>query len=219
MDRGLFHNKKVVIWDMDGTLLNTLEDITAALNGELRAHGLPEHTPQETLAGIGHGARFLCQWGSGLQGDALERFVVSYHARAASLDNTHTHPFEGIPQALRLLSARGIRHAIYTNKPQKWTEILVQQFFDDIAFDVILGAGGGDILKPSAQGIACICQKLGVSVGDVVMVGDSMVDVETARNAQCDCVCFTWGFGRREELKASGVHLLNSAPALVAMFD
>ena len=205
---------KAAIWDMDGTLLNTLEDIAGALNQTLRAWGFPEHTPNETLDGIGHGSHYLCHWGSGLEGEKLEQFTAQYRATSINLTNPKTKPYPGIVDLLHHLKDRNIRLGIYTNKPQLWTEQLVHRHFGDELFDIIIGTTPNGYLKPDSGGIDEMCQRWGLQIDEVVMIGDSDVDWQTAANAHCRCICVSWGFGNKEKLRQLGASIVNTADEL-----
>ena len=208
------HHIRGVIWDMDGTLLDTLGDISAALNQTLRAHNLPEHAPRETLDGIGHGSRYLCEWGSGLQGEALDLFTAEYRANAVNLKNPQTQPFEGIVSLLHDLRACGMKMGIYTNKPQLWTEKLVQRHLGESMFDCVIGTTPEGLLKPDPEGIFRMCRAWHLDVNDVVMIGDSEVDVQTAQTAGCRCICMTYGFGRMDEIRKMGIQMADNASEL-----
>ena len=205
---------KAVIWDMDGTLLNTLEDISGALNQALRAWGLPEHSPHETLEGIGHGARYLCHWASGLEGEELDRFAAEYRSNAVHLSEPKTQPYPGIIELLGALKSRGMKLGIYTNKPQRWTEQLVDRFFGQSVFDCIIGTTPEVWLKHSAGGIEHMCGLWQMSAEDVVMVGDSDVDWQTAQNAGCRVICVSWGFGDSQRLRQLGADIVDTAQEL-----
>ena len=207
-------NIRGVIWDMDGTLLNTLEDITAALNKTLRNYGLPEHQPRETLDGIGHGSRYLCEWGSGLHGDILDKFTTEYRANAVNLENPQTRPFDGIVDLLHDFHNRGLYMGIYTNKPQLWTEKLVHRHFGNGLFDIVIGTTAEGLLKPDPEGIFRMCRAWHLDVREVVMIGDSEVDVETACNAGCPCICMAYGFGRMDVIHNMGIQIAEDANAL-----
>ena len=210
---------KAVIWDMDGTLLNTLEDISGALNQALRSWGLPEHSPYETLEGIGHGARYLCHWASGLEGEELDRFAAEYRSNAVHLSEPKTQPYPGIIEVLRHLKECGIKLGIYTNKPQRWTEQLVDRFFGQSLFDCIIGTTPDGWLKPDAGGIAHMCERWHLSEHEVVMVGDSEVDWQTARNAGCRAICVSWGFGDVGKLRQQGAMIVDSMQDLSKMLS
>jgi phosphoglycolate phosphatase len=214
---GEFANIRGVIWDMDGTLLNTLDDITAALNITLRKYGLPEHQPHETLEGIGHGSRYLCEWGSGLHGSDLDKFTAEYRSNAVNLAQPQTRPFEGIVDLLHDLRNRGMRMGIYTNKPQLWTEKLVHRHLGDTLFDMVIGTTAEGLLKPDPEGIFRMCRAWHLDIHEVVMIGDSEVDAETANNAGCPCICMAYGFGRMDMLRRMGVQIVSDAEALKAL--
>lgn len=205
-----------VVWDMDGTLLNTLEDIAGGLNQALRAWGLPEHSAHEALDGIGHGSTYLCQWASGLAGEALEKFTQEYRWNTVHLEHPRTQPYAGIPELISLLKSRGIKLGIYTNKPQGWTEQLVERFFGHEAFDMVLGTVPGGVLKPSAEGLVRMSRQWGIPMSEIVMVGDSEVDFETAKNAGCRPVIVGWGFGRRDLLEGLGAFIVDTSDELAS---
>ena len=203
---------------MDGTLLNTLEDIAAALNCTLRKYGLPEHDAHETLDGIGHGSRYLCAWGSGLEGEILDRFTTEYRANAVNLQHPKTRPYDGIVDLLGEWRARGMKMGIYTNKPQLWTEKLVHRHLGDDKFDSVIGTTPEGLLKPDPEGIFRMCRAWQLKVSDVVMIGDSEVDVETAQNAGCTCICMTYGFGRMDIIRSMGIRMADDVATLREWF-
>ena len=207
-----------VIWDMDGTLLNTLDDITAALNKTLRKYGLPEHLPHETLDGIGHGSRYLCEWGSGLQGSELDTFTTEYRANAVNLENPQTRPFDGMVDLLHDFRNRGMQMGIYTNKPQLWTEQLVHRHLGDDLFDMVIGTTPDGLLKPDPEGIFRMCRAWHLEVHEVVMIGDSEVDAETANRAGCPCICMAYGFGKLDVLRRMGIPIAADVNALKTWF-
>ena len=199
---------------MDGTLLNTLEDIAGGLNQTLRSWGLPEHSPYEALDGIGHGSRYLCQWGSGLDGEELDRFTTEYRYNTVHLAEPKAQPYPGICELLKTLKGLGFRLGIYTNKPQDWTEQLVERFFGLSQFDMITGTRPGGYLKPDPGGILEMCRLWQVSPAETLMIGDSEVDWQTSINAGCPGICVSWGFGDRQKLEAIGVNMVHTADAL-----
>ena len=205
---------KAVFWDLDGTLLNTLNDIAAALHQTLTAWGLPTHQPHETLDGIGHGSHYLCHWGSGLEGEQLNQFTTQYRYNAVHLEHPQTCPYPDIPQILADLKSRGVKLAIYTNKPQLWSEQLAAKFFGPDFFDAIIGTSPDGWLKPDPGGLLHLCQTWDLTPTNTVMVGDSEVDWETAKNAGCPCICVTWGFGNYPNLRALNANLIDTPDEL-----
>ncbi len=197
-----------LIWDMDGTLLNTLDDIIGSCNETLRDWGLAERSREEMISFIGYGARHLCHEASGLEGEELSRFQGEYRQKTMSRDDPQTQIYPGIEEILKEASRRGIHLGIYTNKPQGWCEKLTEKFFARGLFEEIIGVKEGGVLKPSGEGIRRMCEAWGVSPEEVVMIGDSPVDIETARNGGCRCVCVSWGFRSREILEEAGAEVI-----------
>ena len=202
---------------MDGTLLNTLEDIAGALNQTLIAWGLPPHTPHETLEGIGHGSRYLCQWASGLDGEKLDQFTTQYRANAVNLAQPKTRPYPGIPELLHQLKSSNFKLGIYTNKPQKWTEQLTKRHFGEGLFDIIIGTTPDGYLKPDPGGIDEMCGKWNISKDETVMIGDSDVDGQTAVHAKCPVICVSWGFGDKGKLRQLGAGIVDDTNELKEM--
>lgn len=198
------HGIRAFVWDMDGTLLNTLADIIGAVNATLRQWGLPEKSRDELIQFIGFGARHLCCGASGFEGETLTRFLTDYRQMAIDRNDPETQIYPGIVEILHKGRALGIRQGIYTNKPQKWCTKLAHRFFGEGVFDAIYGTHEGGVLKPDPEGIFAMCREWGLSPQEVVMIGDSPVDWETSRNAHCEGVCVSWGFRGRAVLEKAG---------------
>lgn len=191
---------RATIWDMDGTLLNTLGDITESLNATLEQYHLPTHTQTRVLDFIGHGARYLCQCASGLTGTALDEFNKQYRQNSLNRNDPQTHPYDGIVSLIHDLKKNGIFVGIYTNKPRNWCQKLASRFFGEDAFDAIHGTDERNILKPSPLPIETMCQNWQVSPQETIMIGDSDVDYQTAVNAHCISLCVSYGFRSRQFL-------------------
>lgn len=208
---------RALVWDMDGTLLNTLVDIMGACNEALAAHGLPTQ-PYETLIGlIGYGAEHLCHGASGLEGDALQEFMVDYRRRTMTRDDPQTTVYPGIEKVLKSAHECGLKLGIYTNKPEGWCTKLAMKFFGDGVFDAICGTTEEKILKPNPEGIFRMCKRWGISPAEVVMIGDSPVDYETSVRAGCQHIGVSWGFRSRVVLEKAGAKVIvDDAEALMA---
>ena len=205
-------NYRAVVWDMDGTLLDTLPDIEGALNETLAAWGLEQVTTEQTLSYVGHGAEYLCRCASHLEGESLDAFHRDYRARSIARPDAKTRVYDGVPEIIGALRDRGIPSAIYTNKPQNWCEKLADRFYGKDAFGCIVGSDGRHILKPSVEGLEIIAQAFGVEVKDLVMIGDSDVDYQTAVNAKCSGISVSWGFRTKAFLEASGAQIIVDTP-------
>lgn len=200
------NNIKGLIWDMDGTLLNTLDDIVGAVNATLCKWGLKEKSKAELLVYIGYGARHLCAGATGFEGEKLTRFLSEYRQMAIDRNDPETTIYPGIVEILEKSREKGIKLGIYTNKPQKWCTKLAEKFFGTGVFDMIIGTTEGGILKPDPAGIVQMCKAWSVQSEEVVMIGDSPVDWETSVNAHCQAICVSWGFRTRAVLEAAGAN-------------
>ncbi len=215
--------KKLILFDLDGTLLDTLEDLAEAVNHALALRGLPLHSLEEYRSMVGHGVRNLVKQAleaslpphSGLDpesdaliDDALADFKEYYQAHI----DVHTHPYPGMPELLADLQARGVQLAVASNKFQEGTEYLVQKLFPEISFVAILGNRPGWPLKPDPGIVQEVLRCSGVAPADALMVGDSPTDMRTAANGGIEALAVTWGYRTAEEL--AGNHLVTSVPAL-----
>ena len=201
-------NIKALIWDMDGTLLNTLDDIVGAVNATLRKWDLPEKSKTELLQFIGFGARHLCHGATQFEGERLTQFLTEYRQMAIDRNDPETTIYPGIVALLDTCRERGIKLGIYTNKPQKWCTKLANKFFGEGVFDAIYGTHEGGVLKPDPNGILSMCKAWGISPKEAVMIGDSPVDWETSVNANCIGVCVSWGFRTRTVLAQAGADII-----------
>ncbi len=200
--------KKLAIFDLDGTLLNTIGDLADAVDYVMRSRNLPEHTNQEYRQMVGGGIKRLVERALPKHLAENEQYVEDCVAqfRRYYVDNIdrHTIPYEGIPELLRKLQKEGVMMAVASNKFQHGTDRLVAKFFGDIEFIAIEGNREGAPLKPDPAIIDNILQKAGVERSDAVMVGDSGIDIRTAAAAGIDSIGVSWGFRFAEELYDAG---------------
>ena len=194
----------LVIFDLDGTLIDTIADLGTAVNAALRARGLPLHATEEYRAMVGHGVRNLVKRampeplredGALLDG-LLEQFLDYYlqHIDAFS------RPYPGIPELLSDLSAAGVQLAVASNKFQSGAEKLIRRMFPEIPFAAILGGRSGAPLKPDPAVVDSILKKAGAAREETVLVWDSATDMATAAAAGIAGVAVSWGFRSREAL-------------------
>ena len=210
--------KKLILFDLDGTLLDTLEDLSEAVNYALGLRGLPLHSLDQYRGMVGHGVRNLVMQAlpsdadDGLVDAALADFRAYYEAHI----DVHTRPYPGMPELLTSLHEAGVKMAIASNKFQEGTEYLVRRFFPDIPFVAILGNRPGWPLKPSPEIAVQVLSRAGVDASDAMMVGDSPTDMRTAANGGIDALAVSWGYRTGTELEAAcpGVRLVHSVPAL-----
>lgn len=204
--------KKLVIFDLDGTLLNTIGDLADAVDYVMRSRNLPEHTNAEYRQMVGGGIKRLVERALPQELANNEAYVEECvtQFRRYYVDNIdrHTIPYEGIPELLRTLHNEGVMLAVASNKFQHGTERLVAKFFGDIEFIAIEGNREGAPLKPDPAIIHNILCKAGVEQSDAVMVGDSGIDIRTAAAANIDSIGVSWGFRFAEELYDAGAKVV-----------
>jgi len=209
---------RAVVFDLDGTLVDSLEDIRAPLVAALAEHGMPEPPLPRIRDWIGEGARTLCAravaWArsgddDGLTTDVHRRFGALY--RETPVRATTAYP--GIPEVLDALLARGHLLAVLSNKPHDLTEIVIATLLPG-RFAVVAGARPGVPLKPSPAAATTLA--LGVPLADTAMIGDSAIDIATACNAGMLAIGVTWGLRPRAELEAAGAtHLVENPSELL----
>ena len=205
----------IIIFDLDGTLLNTIDDLGYACNYALEQTGYPTHPIEAYPAKVGNGINNLIRRALP-ETERTEENVLKVRAHFVPFYNAHncdyTHPYRGIPELLAALKAQGHRLAVASNKYQAATEKIVSHFFPGL-FDVILGEREGVARKPDPQIVFDILnQFVGPKDVPVRYVGDSLVDCETARNADVPFVACSWGFVPRERLLEAGVENLADRP-------
>lgn len=200
---------KAVIFDLDGTLLDTLGDLTAAVNHGLSACGLPTRTEAEVRTYVGDGVKMLIARSCPADADeatraaVLEHYLVHYAAHNMDL----TAPYDGLLDLLADLRAQGVKTAVVSNKHDHAVQALCAHYFDGL-LDAAVGGGDARPLKPAPDSLLYTMKQLGVDPTDVWYVGDSVQDVMTARNAGVKCVAVTWGFQDRPRLEAENPTLL-----------
>jgi len=197
--------KKLVIFDLDGTLLDTIEDLGNATNHALRSLGFPERKREEYYNLVGRGITNLFK-GAVPEGcdtpETIDRMRELFLAHYGVHLCDFTHPYPGIVDLLKHITAHGVQLAVASNKYQEGAETVVRHFFGRFSFAALLGQQEGFPLKPD-PGIVDLCrQAAGVTKEEILYVGDSNVDMQTGKNAGVDTVGVTWGFRSREELEA-----------------
>ena len=197
--------KKLVIFDLDGTLLDTIADLAMATNHALQQLGYPTRPVDEIRTFVGNGINKLLERSlpdsEKSEANTLRlrtHFLPHYDAHNADLST----PYPGIPTLLQELQEKGLMIAVASNKYQTATVKLIHHYFHDISFVEILGQREGVPVKPDPGIVFDIIQKAGVSKEEVLYVGDSNVDMQTAHNAGVDAIGVAWGFRPRAELEA-----------------
>ena len=198
----------IVIFDLDGTLLNPIGDLAASVDYVMRSRNLPEHTDAEYRQMVGGGIKRLVERALPEALAANESYVDEcvMQFRRYYVDNIdrHTVPYDGMCELLRDLQRAGVKLAVASNKFQHGTDRLVSKFFGDIDFVAIEGNREGAPLKPDPQIVTGILSRVGIAPERAVMIGDSGIDIRTAQAAGIDSIGVAWGFRFAEELFEAG---------------
>ena len=210
-----------VLFDLDGTLLDTLEDILAAANYTLREMGYPERTLAEMRRFVGNGAEMQVRraFGAGADEALIQKALVQYKAYYAAHCQEKTRPYDGVLEMLAELKRLGYRLAVVSNKPDEAVRPLAAQYFGGL-MDAAMGETAGRRRKPAPDMVNDALAALGADRTRAVYVGDSEVDIETARNAGLPCISVCWGFRDREQLvEAGATEIAATAPELLALLE
>lgn len=204
--------KKMILWDLDGTLIDTLDDLGEAVSHTLRLRGLPTHGREDYRRMVGHGVRNLVKRAleaSGVQiedtpdGDAfLDEALADFKAYYSAHIDVYSKPYPGIPELLAELDAAGVKLAVVSNKFQEGTDHLIREFFPKIRFVAILGNRPGYPLKPDPAIVEEAISLAGISRPEAILIGDSPTDMHTAENGGIDSLAVSWGYRTREDLAA-----------------
>lgn len=207
---------KLVIFDLDGTLLDTIGDLSAACDAVLSARRLPRHTWDGYRRMVGNGIRRLVERAlpESMRDDVTiesvrEQFVEYYIDHI----DVHTRPYDGIAEVVGQLAERGVRLAVVSNKFQAGTEKLIRRFFGDTEFLAVYGQREGVPLKPDPQADLEIMRMAEADASEVLHIGDSSVDIATAKAAGVRSVGVVWGFRPREEIVAAGADFVAESAA------
>lgn len=206
---------KAVLFDLDGTLLNTLEDLAFSMNETLEEMGFPTHPTLAYRYFVGEGV-----------GELAKRVLPEKFRDAARINeciagmlekykvywNKSTSPYPGILELLERLKDQQIELAIFSNKPHAFTTMMVEHFFPNITFQMVLGVGGDIPRKPHPKGVERILSCLKIAKEDIIFLGDTKTDMETATRSGLYPVGVLWGFRERQELLQSGALALLERP-------
>ncbi|MGI5055328.1 HAD family hydrolase [Treponema socranskii] len=209
---------KAVIFDMDGTILDTLDDLVSSVNYALEANGLPKRTREEVRRFVGNGAVKLIRRAvpEGTEDDLFDKVFALYTSYYDVHCADATKPYDGITELLALLRSKGVKTAVVSNKPDEAVRILAETYFPHL-FDAAVGTREGIKTKPAPDSVFEIIKTIGAEKKDCVYVGDSEVDMETAKNAGIPCISVSWGFKEREFLAEHGAQkIVNNAKELSA---
>ena len=213
---------KACIFDLDGTLTNTLESMTYSVNLTLKEMGLSQITKDQCRMFVGNGARVLIEESLKVSGDPKASRIeegMKIYGRIFDQNCTyHVTLYEGIPEMLKALKDRGIHLAVLSNKPDRQTVKVVKEIFGDNIFDYAQGQKDGIRRKPEPDGVWYLMEQMQVSKEECLYIGDSEVDAATGKNAGLKTICVLWGFRDRKTLETAGADHLIERPEELLQF-
>ena len=214
-----FSDIKAVVFDLDGTLLNTLDDLMNALNAALSENGMPERSRTDVRRFVGNGLAKLVERAipDGCKNPLYEQTLADTRRFYALKCRENTKPYDGIAELLAALQQKGLRLAVVSNKPDAQVKKLCEEFFPG-RIAVAIGQREGVPLKPAADPVLEALRLLDTSPADAVYVGDSDVDILTAQNAGIPCISVLWGFRDRPLLESAGGKIFAASPAEMIHF-
>ncbi|MBQ8520725.1 MAG: HAD family hydrolase [Bacteroides sp.] len=215
--------KKIIIFDLDGTLLNTIADLATATNRALQHFGFPVHPTDAYRFFVGNGINKLFERALP-EGQRTEENILRIRSRFIPYYNEHnadfSTPYSGISPLLQTLQEQGFLLAVASNKYQAATEKLIAHYFPTIRFSIVLGQREGIPVKPHPAIVNDILKATSLTPAEALYVGDSDVDMQTARNAGVDAVGVAWGFRPKAELEAwEPLALINRTEELLEVLD
>lgn len=211
--------KKAVIFDLDGTLLNTYEDLANAVNFALEQNGLPTHMAEKYKIFAGNGTDMMITRALPLDKrneEMLDKVRKLYFEYYNAHSGECTRPYDGIIDMLSELKSRGFKLAVVSNKIDFMTRAVVKEYFGDTMFDFVTGQCDGIIPKPDPSMVYKVMEQFGVTADECIFVGDSGVDAETGKNANMFTVGVLWGFrGKKELLECGASTVISKADELL----
>lgn len=209
---------KAVIFDLDGTLLNTIDDLANSMNAVLERSGHPTHGNDAYKYFVGDGMRNLVirALPEDKRDDAsVELCLAEMKKEYGNRWDEKTRPYEGIPELLEALSERGLKLAVLSNKPDNMTQLVISKLLSQWHFDIVAGEKSGVPKKPDPAGAVAIAEKFGIKPGEILYLGDTDVDMKTASSAGMYAVGVLWGFRKSGELIEGGARILISRPEVL----
>ena len=205
---------RTAIFDLDGTLLDTLEDLYRAVNHALIQHMLPSRSREEVRLFVGNGVEMLIRRAvpAGCDGETTLSVLADFKAYYAAICKDNTRPYDGILPALEALREQGVRVAVVSNKFDAATKALCAEYFGDLV-EVAIGERADVLKKPAPDTVFEALRELGVTAEDAVYIGDSDVDIKTAENCGMACISVTWGLRDEDFLVERGAKTLVHAPS------
>ena len=198
-----------VLFDLDGTVLDTVEYIADSLNWALKSHGFPQVSPAQAESFLGNGTRRLVELAlpEDCPEDVKEDVIGEYRGLYDRFCHEKTRPYRGMVELMKALKAAGVKTAIVSNKPDSMVQTLERVYYPGVP-DIVLGEREGLARKPAPDMVLFALNAIGAEAARSIYVGDTEVDIQTARNAGMGCISVPWGFRSREQLEAAGACLI-----------
>ena len=211
---------ETIIFDLDGTLLDTLDDLWNAVNAALRKFGLPTRTREEVRSFIGNGIVKLMERAAGeVEKQVFDGVLAEFKRYYGEHCEDCTKPYEGIMELLECLKGKGIKTAVVSNKADFAVKKLADGYFKGLLCEAVgENEEAGIRKKPAPDSLLAVMERLGAGTRSTVYVGDSEVDIQTANNAGVDCISVTWGFKDKDFLIANGAKTFIDAPKELLRF-
>lgn len=206
---------KAVIFDLDGTLLDTIDDLANSMNSVLERSGHPIHSAEAYKYFVGDGMRKLVKRAlpeAFRQDTVIDGFLAEMKAEYGKRWDEKTQPYKGIPELLNALTDKGLKLAVLSNKVDEFTKLVVAKFLPEWKFEAVIGEGNGIPKKPDPSGASMISTQLGINPGEILYLGDTNVDMITATAAGMYAVGVLWGFRKADELVEGGAKVLITKP-------
>ena len=207
---------QLAIFDLDGTLLDTLEDLADSTNYIMRSFGYPERTLKEVRSFVGNGIRKLLERSApnGTSAEEIDRMFEQFKEYYGAHCADKTKPYDGVMELLDELRKQGVKLAVVSNKADYAVKALCDQYFPG-CFDVAVGERVGIARKPAPDTVHEVLKNLQMEKSQAVYIGDSEVDVQTAKNAELNCIAVDWGFRDKEVLTEAGAETIVSTPEIL----
>ena len=213
---------KAIIFDLDGTLLNSLIDIADSVNLVLEKHNLPTHQLDDYKLFIGNGLEKLVERAlpENVTNNEFNKYLSEIREVYSNNQISKTKPYDGVLEMLSELQKRNISINILSNKPIDFTKMVVKHFLGDFKFENVLGAREGIPKKPNPQAVFEIIENLGIDKSEVLYVGDTGTDMQTAENADLTSVGVLWGFRDMEELVENNAdYIIEEASKIISIIE
>ncbi len=207
---------KLALFDMDGTILDTLEDLTDATNVIMEQYGYPTHGIDAVRSFVGNGLRKLIERATPADtaADKIDAMLADFKVYYADHCADKTHPYDGVREMIARLRDKGILTAVVSNKVDEGVQELVKEYFPGL-FDLAVGERPDVKPKPAPDMVFSALERMGVDIREAVFIGDSDVDLKTAQNAGIDGIFVDWGFRTPEVLRSLGAEIVVSTPGQV----